>query len=200
MCFGVGERSGDWSGESGSYGGCQPWWLRQPPMVRDALASTRSGRFVVLASAYGLCMRILAGAVLALVVLAGCSSSEPSADAPTVEVCPPEHSGLSRDLASALDAAVESNPTETVSRSTDPGEIDYWAEQEKFRPTQRRIPVTLVLEIAQWADRHPGCFSDTAAVKVDALRETLAGKAAQWTPSDEDYDAVVTALRTPWAK
>lgn len=160
----------------------------------------RLGRLAVVGSAYGLCMRILAGAVVALVALAGCSSSAPSAEGASVEVCPPEYSNLSRDLAFDLDAAAEGNPTETVSRSTTPGEIDYWAEQEKFRPTQRKIPVTLVLEIAQWADRHPGCFSDTAAVKVAALREALAGKVAQWAPSDEDYDAVVVALRTPWAK
>jgi hypothetical protein len=122
-------------------------------------------------------MRILAGAVLALLVLAGCSSSEPSADAPTVEVCPPEYVDLPQTLTQDLPKKVETEQIRVYERYTNGvgfGNIKEFQTLLKLSPSY-------VFEFARWIDLYPACFTPEATVLIYAFRDSL--NAGLGTPS-----------------
>lgn len=151
--------------------------------------------------------------------ITGCAAdSAPSVVAEAV--CPPEYSFVPATVApmpSGVELTVPGGEPEQRSLSMRvAAEIEAGSQEARDTGYQPRfpgsnavelvrgpvyfwVPTPLLFQAAQWAETHPGCFSDEARVRVYALRDRAAATAEAGigvlrVESDE-YGAVLAALR-----
>lgn len=143
-----------------------------------------------------------------LLVSAGCAASGASDSA---SGCPADQTNLASVVADQIAAATVTLTVTASVPKTVPGLNNAWrnmegeaaykreVEEQEWRAFwERYVPRMAVLTSAQWVERFPGCFSDSAAVVLLALRDSVANTTEPMVMQNRfEHDALLAALRTP---